>query len=68
MKLRLQYVPEGAAKLLLEERIKTNRVVSDRHRYNNEQLKGISPEVFLCKDYQNLYKKLFDLTKKRHIW
>ena len=61
-------------KLLLQERIHINHVIRDRLKNSIEQLKGkileyITPEEFhlVEKIHENLYKKSFELIKKRHI-
>ena len=58
----------------MQERIHINHVIRDRLKNIIEQLKrkileSITPEEFYLveKIHQNLYKKSFDLTKKRHI-
>ena len=59
---------------MLKEWIHINPVICDRFKNSIEDLKGkilesITPEGFhlVEKIYQNLYKKYFDLTKKRHM-
>ena len=61
-----------AAKLLLQERVHMNHVIRDRLKNSNEQLKGnilesMTPEEFhlVEKIHKTLYKKSFELTKKR---
>ena len=58
-----------AGKLLLQERIHINHVIHDKPKNSIEKLKGnIIESVTLEKfHHQNLYKKSFDLTEKRHI-
>ena len=65
---------ERAGKLLLQERIHINHVIRDRLKNSIKQLKGkilesMTPEEFhlVEKIHENLYKKSFELTKKRHI-
>ena len=65
---------QRAGKLLLQERIHIYHVIRDRLKNCIEQLKGkilesITLEEFdlVEKIHENLYKKSFDLTKKRHI-
>ena len=67
-------VVKRAAKLLLQERIHINHVIRYRLKNGIEQLKGkilesITPEEFhlVEKIHEDLYKKSFDLTKKRYI-
>ena len=64
---------QHAGKLLLQEQIHINHVICDRLKNSIEQLKGkilesITPEEFhlVEKIHENLYKKSFELTKKRH--
>ena len=59
----------------MQQRVHTNQVILDRQKNSIEQFKGmilksITPEGFhlVEKIHQKLYKKSFDLTKKRHIW
>ena len=59
---------------MLQEQIHINHVIRDRLKNSIEQLKGqilesITPEEFhlVEKIHENLYKKSFELTKKRHI-
>ena len=58
---------------MLQERIHIYHVILDRFKNSIEQLRGkilesITPEFYLEeKIHQSLYKKSFDLTKKRHI-
>ena len=63
-----------AGKLLLQEWIHINHVIRDRLKNIIEQLKGkilesITPQEFhfVEKIYENLYKRSFELTKKRHL-
>ena len=58
----------------MQERIRINHVIRDRLKNSIEQLKGkilesLTPEEFhlVEKVHENLYKKSFELTKKRHI-
>ena len=58
----------------MEERIHISHVIRDRLKSSIEQLKGkilepITPEEFhlVEKIHENVYKKSFELTKKRHI-
>ena len=71
---RSKIILQRADKLLLQEWIHINHVIRDRLKNSIEQLQGkilesIIPEEFYLveKIHQNLYKKPFDLTKKRHI-
>ena len=64
---------QHAGKLSLQEWIHINHVIRDRPKNSIEQLKGkilesITPEAFhlVEKILENLYKKSFELTKKRH--
>ena len=66
---------QRTGKLLLQERIHIYHVIRDRLKNSIEQLKGkilesITPEEFhlVEKIHENLYRKSFDLTKKRLIW
>ena len=59
---------------MLQEQIHINHLLHDRLKNNIEQLKGkilesLTPEEFhlVEKVHENLYKKSFELTKKRHI-
>ena len=59
---------------MLQERIHISHVIRDRLKNSIEQLKGkvlesITPEEFhlVEKIHENLYKKSFELTKKKHI-
>ena len=59
---------------MLQEQIHINHVIHDRLKNIIKQLKGkilesITPEEFdlVEKIHENLYKKSFELTKKRHI-
>ena len=59
----------------MQEWIHINHVIRDRPKNSIEQLKGkilesITPEAFhlVEKILENLYKKSFELTKKRHTW
>ena len=59
---------------MLQEQIHINHLLHDRLKNNTEQLKGkilesLTPEEFhlVEKVHENLYKKSFELTKKRHI-
>ena len=59
---------------MLQERIHISHVILDRLKNSIEQLKGtilesITPNVFhlVEKIHENLYKKSFDFTKKRHL-
>ena len=72
---RSKIILQRAGKLLLQERIHINHVIRDRLKNSIEQLKGkilesITPEEFhlVEKIHENLYRKSFDLTKKRLIW
>ena len=63
-----------AGKLLLQEQIHINHIIYDRLKNSIELLKGkffksVTPKEFhlVEKIYQNLYKKPYELTKKRHI-
>ena len=58
----------------MQERIRINHVIRDRLKNSIEQLKGkilesLTPEEFHLVEnvHENLYKKSFELTKKRHI-
>ena len=58
----------------MQERIHISHVIRDRLKNSIKQLKGkilesITPEKFdlVEKVHENLYKKSFELTKKRHI-
>ena len=60
--------------LLLQEEIHINHIIYDRLKNSIELLKGkffksVTPKEFhlVEKIYQNLYKKPYELTKKRHI-
>ena len=71
---RSKIILQRAGKLLLQERIHINHVIRDRLKNSIEQSKGkilesITPEEFhlVEKIHENLYKKSFELTKKRHI-
>ena len=71
---RSKIILQRAGKLLLQERIHINHVIRDRLKNSIEQFKGkilesITPEEFhlVAKIHENLYKKSFDLTKRRHI-
>ena len=71
---RSNIILQLAGKLLLQEQIHINHVIRDRLENSIEQLKGkilesVTPEEFhfVEKIHENLYKKSFELTKKRHI-
>ena len=70
---RSKIILQRGGKLLLQERIHINHVIRYRLKNSIEQLKSkilesIIPEEFLVeKIHENLYKKCFDLVKKRHI-
>ena len=72
---RSKIILQRGCKLLLQERIRINHVIRYRLKNSIEQLKSkilesIIPEEFhlVEKIHENLYKKCFDLAKKRHIW
>ena len=59
---------------VMQERMHINHVIRDRLENSIEQLKGkilesITPDEFhlVEKIHENLYKKYFEFTKKRHI-
>ena len=71
---RSQIILQRAGKLLLQEQIHINHVIRDMLKNSIEQLKckileSITTEEFVLveKIHENLLKKSFELTKKRHI-
>ena len=71
---RSQIILQRAGKLLLQEQIHINHVIRDMLKNSIEQLKckileSITTEEFALveKIHENLLKKSFELTKKRHI-
>ena len=71
---RSKILLQHTGKLLFQERTNINHAIRDRLKNSIEQLKGkilesITTEEFhlVEKIHENLYKKSFELTKKRHI-
>ena len=65
---------QHAGKLLSQEQIHINHVISNRVKNSIEQLKGKILECITLKEFdleekihEDSYKKSFELTKKRHI-